>query len=121
VSVAPKTSAGKYPVTVIVCGVWAVSSDRRDWLSGWRRSGPGIPSHGLGWPVLVVSPRVKHIAAISSLRYRFNSAFTCSDIGGYLREKALERSADRTFGHTLLGQRCGLGAPQYRITLRERL
>jgi hypothetical protein len=39
---------GEHPVTVIVCAVWAVTSDRCGWFSGWRRAGPSIPGHRLG-------------------------------------------------------------------------
>jgi hypothetical protein len=43
-------------VTVIVLGVWAVTSGAAGWLSGWRRADPRLLRRLLVWLGKVVSP-----------------------------------------------------------------
>jgi hypothetical protein len=49
-------SAGTGRLTVIVLGVWAVTSDAIGWLSGWRRADPGRLCRLLVWLSKVMSP-----------------------------------------------------------------
>ena len=50
------TASERTTLTVIVLGVWAVTSDAIGWLSGWRRADPGRLCRLLVWLSKVMSP-----------------------------------------------------------------